>query len=334
MSINVPTGEIRSAGASLSEIAGRMQKLSNRAGALSSAIAGCYMQGGVGSRPAAAASRLQAAASQLRTRADSLTKAAGIYEKAEYVLQIQGEEVAACIKNGYNVSWTDSDVIRAAIAAGTVAIAAGAVLGEAAVGGETPDSPVSLKGTTYAEWDVEKGNVGVGAKGSASVSAWKWKEEQRIGNLSGEAEISVGAVKAEGKAAFTLVTDGEFDPTLKAEVSAEGSVLSGKAEAAYGSDDFNAHVSGKGSVLKGEAKASLNVSKDGLAGEAKVGGAVLSGKATGGFTLWGVKFDLSVQGEVLSAGAEAEFGVKKNEFMLGGKLSFVAGLGLKLKVSW
>ena len=177
MSINVPTGEIRSAGASLSEIAGRMQKLSNRAGALSSAIAGCYMQGGVGSRPAAAASRLQAAASQLRTRADSLTKAAGIYEKAENELLQRGYQVAAAIGGSYSAVWAQNTFLQQ-LPEGAVCKAPSTWDKVKSIGkkvfktGGAVVSIVGAAGATVASWTVAAATGGIAVGGAALVSVY------------------------------------------------------------------------------------------------------------------------------------------------------------------
>jgi hypothetical protein len=184
------------------------------------------------------------------------------------------------------------------------------------------------------EWDISKGNAGAGAKAEATGYIAKGEANGSWGYLDGSAEASfvTGGTSAEAK--FTLFDDGKFDPNVSAEVAASASVLNGEAEAKFGTEDYNVHVAGEGDVLTAEAKANFELGADGVGAEAEVGAAVAKGEVSGGFTLFGIKVDLTAEGEVLGVGAGASFHVEEDSFELGGKLSFLAGLGLNLKISW
>lgn len=352
MSMYIPTSEINKAGLNLSDIASKMHQLSTRASSINSAISGCYMQGGVGWRAGNAASQMQSIANHAQVKGENLCTAADIYERKEADLYSRSCSVANNIQNGYNVSWASSPEMQCVLGAGTVAT--GTVATESAlkkyIGNDLKtsgsvkswDTKAGTVDVLYgkagiensANWDVKKGNVGVGVKASASGSAVHIENEGRAGIVKGGYEASVGTVKAEGKATLNVISSGEFNPKLEVSAKAEAQGVSGKLEGSLGSDDLNVHLKGEGTVGKAEAEAKIALSKDGIGGKAEVGAAVFSGKATGGVNIFGLKIDASIKGEALSVGAGAEFGVSDSSFEIGGKLSFLAGLGLKIKVSW
>ena len=112
MAMEIPTGAIRSAGNNLDDLSRRMQQLSSKASSISNAISGCYMQGGVGGRPAAAASRIRNTALEAGRRAESLRQAANIYADTESRLSGVGRAAAGTIKAGYNVGWAARSAIK------------------------------------------------------------------------------------------------------------------------------------------------------------------------------------------------------------------------------
>lgn len=352
MSMYIPTGEINTTGLKLSDIASKMQKLSTRASSINSSISHCYMQGGVGWRAGNAATQMQSIANHAQTKGENLCTAASIYEKKEADLYSRSCAVASNIQSGYNVSWVNQPGMQCVLSTG--AVATGAVAGESAlkkyIGNDLKtsgsvkswDTKAGSVDVLYgkagiensANWDIKKGNVGVGVKASASGSALHIENEGRVGIVKGGYEASVGTVKAEGKATLNVYSSGEFNPKLEASAKAEAQGVSGKLEGSLGTDDLNVHLKGEGTVGKAEAEAKIAISKDGVGGKAEAGAAVFSGKATVGFKILGLKIDASIKGEALSVGAGAEFGVSDSSFEVGGKLSFLAGLGLKIKVSW
>lgn len=113
MSMTIPTNEIRTTGEQLTAIAEKMLKLVAQAEAISAAISRCYMQGGVGNRAGAAASRMRVASLNLSQKGINLRSAAGIYEKTEEELVLQGSVVADSIKSGRSVAWETLPAIQA-----------------------------------------------------------------------------------------------------------------------------------------------------------------------------------------------------------------------------
>lgn len=352
MPMYIPTSEISKAGLNLSDLASKMQLLSNRADSINSSISNCYMQGGVGWRTGNAASQMRSIANHARTKGENLCVAAGIYEKKEADLYGRSCRVASTIKNGYNVSWASNPAIQCVL--GTTAAATEAVASESAlkkfIGNDLKTSGTVKSWDTSvgtinflsgkagfensADWNVKKGNIGVGVKGTASASLFQNENEGRVGIAKGGYEVKVGTAEAEGKATLNVISSGEFNPKLEASAKVEAQGISGKIEGSLGSDDLNIHLKGQGTVGKAEAEAKIAISKDGIGGKAEVGAAALSGKATVGFNILGLKIDASIKGEAGAIGAGAEFGVSDQSFEIGGKLSFLAGLGLKIKVSW
>lgn len=115
MSMYIPTGQINKAGLNLSDIASKMQQLSNRASSINSSISRCYMQGGVGWRAGSAASQMGSLAIQARTKGQNLCTAASIYEKMETDLSARSCSVASTIQNGFNVFWADIGAVKSVL---------------------------------------------------------------------------------------------------------------------------------------------------------------------------------------------------------------------------
>ena len=238
-----------------------------------------------------------------------------------------------------------SGVPASTAVAGGVAFGLGAILtnkfkGSTAV--TTTTTPVGTVSLGYAEakisnsanWDIKKGDAGLSSKASVGVGAAKLENKGSSGIASGGYEVDVATVSAESEATLNLMHNGEFNPQIGLGVKAEAKGVSGSLNGQLGSDDFGAHAKVDGVVGKAEAEAKFAVSKDGISGKAEVGAAALSGKGTVGLNIFGLKIDATVKGELGAVGAGAEFGVNDNSFEVGGKLSFLAGLGLKIKVSW
>ena len=185
-----------------------------------------------------------------------------------------------------------------------------------------------------ANWDFENREVGV--SGTVGIEGYVGKGEVsgESGIFSGtlEGTLLEGSAGAEAKAA--LFSDGQFDPELSLTAKAEATGISGSAEGQIGNDDNNVHGTVEGAVGTASAEATGMIGMDGVGAHVEAGAAVFQGEVEGGFSIFGVNFDASIEGEALSVGAEADFGVTKDEIEVGGKLSFLAGLGLNLKISW
>lgn len=186
----------------------------------------------------------------------------------------------------------------------------------------------------FADWDLDKGMAGAGVKGEVEGYLGKVETEGEWGWLSGGAALAVGTAAVSGEAGAYLFRDGKLDPSLRLKAGAEVKGISGEAKAQFGSDDYNVHISGEGSVGYANAEAGCALGRDGISAKAEVGAAAVKGEVQGGFTLFGIKIDVAAEGSALSVGAGAEFNATSNSFELGGKLAFLAGLGLKIKVSW
>ncbi len=185
-----------------------------------------------------------------------------------------------------------------------------------------------------AEWDLDKGNIGISTKASAKGGLAKLSGDVSYGLASTSGEIEVGTIEGSVKSTFSFMKDGELDPQFEVGVKAAAEGISAEIEQQFGTDDFNLHKKAEGVVGVAEAEAKAAISKDGITAKAEVGAAALQGEVTGGITVFGINIDVSAKGEVAAIGAGAEFNASEDSFELGGKLAFLAGLGLKVKVSW
>lgn len=190
------------------------------------------------------------------------------------------------------------------------------------------------KPSGFADWDFEKGRVGAGIEAGIEGYVAKGEVRSQIGLLSSTAQVTALTAGVQGEAKAVLFDKGKFDPKLKVGVNAEATALKGSVEKQFGTDDFNIHSGAEGKVGTAKAEATAFIGKEGVGAKAEAGAAVFKGEVKSGFSLFGINVDFSVEGEALSVGAKAEFGVKEGEIKLGGKLSFLAGLGLNLKISW
>ena len=121
MAMIIPTDEIRRAGEGLSELSDRMSRLASRADQLNSAIAGCFMQGGVGGRAGTAAGRMRSQARAASQRGEVLRMAADLYEIKEEQLNGQSRLAAGKIGRGLDVVWMTGGLMAAVLASGGVA---------------------------------------------------------------------------------------------------------------------------------------------------------------------------------------------------------------------
>lgn len=185
-----------------------------------------------------------------------------------------------------------------------------------------------------ASWDIDKGNVGVGTKASIKGGLAEVSGDASYGILSIEGEVAVGVASAEAKGNITLMHSGKFDPSIDIGAKAKAEFLTGEVEGQIGIDDLNVHAKAEGAVGVAEAEAKGSISSDGVSGKVEVGAAALQGEVSGGIKIFGIRIDASVEGELAAVGASAEFNMEKDSVELGGKLAFLAGLGLKIKVSW
>ena len=156
-------------------------------------------------------------------------------------------------------------------------------------------------------------------------------------------EGSLVNASVDGAIGLSLFSNGTFEPSVYANVSAKANVAEGKVSSQFGTNEFNYHTEAKGSVLGAKAEAGVQAGKImnedgtykyGVSAKAGAEAYVAEGSVSGGFTLFGIKFDASVSGKAGGAGAsiggEATTSSAEGEIGLGLGL----GLGLKVKVDW
>ena len=209
--------------------------------------------------------------------------------------------------------------------------------------GEYHIGHVKASGKIGSEWDTEKGNMKAEASGMAGVSAIDGKISVNTGPLKGMLEGSLVNASVDGAIGLSLFSNGTFEPSVYANVSAKANVAEGKVSSQFVTNEFNYHTEAKGSVLGAKAEAGVQAGKImnedgtykyGVSAKAGAEAYVAEGSVSGGFTLFGIKFDASVSGKAGGAGAsiggEATTSSAEGEIGLGLGL----GLGLKVKVDW
>ncbi|MBQ2904664.1 MAG: hypothetical protein IJE48_09730 [Clostridia bacterium] len=198
-----------------------------------------------------------------------------------------------------------------------------------------------------ANWDLNKGNVGVEGNIKAEVHLASGELEANVGYLNGKIEGKVGSAEAKGSLEASLWKDGKFAPSIGVEGKASANVAEGGIEASFGSDNYNVHSSAEGSVLGAEAEASAKAGvitykdKDGTiktkyGAEAKVGAEayLAQGEVKTGFTLFGIEFNASVEGKVGGGGAAAGGEVTSGGIGASLDLGLGVGVGVDVSVDW
>lgn len=152
--------------------------------------------------------------------------------------------------------------------------------------------------------------------------------------LKTSAKISLGHAQISADAKASLFQNGKIQPNLQFTAALSGALLQGSAFARIGNDYVNAsgEVNVGVGVVSANAKAVIN--KDEIALKADVGVAAVKGQAKGVISIFGFTITATGTGELGAIGAGAEFSSKKGEFEVGGKASFLAGLGFKIKVNY
>lgn len=192
--------------------------------------------------------------------------------------------------------------------------------------------------------ELDLKSFGLSSEASASGGVAKGEMEGRFGEYHGKlkGEFLTGAVKGETK--LTFFDDGMFNPSLRAGVKAEGSVLKGSAEWGRGDDQFGNYTKASGDVLHAEAGAEAGIGylgkdKDGkprygVMAKASAMASVAQGKISRGITLFGVDIDVGVKGYAGAVGAEVGGGITTSgaKVDLSGALDL--GLGLEISVDW
>ncbi len=181
--------------------------------------------------------------------------------------------------------------------------------------------------------------------GEAHIASGKVKGN--IGALSGDLGVNVGQVKAEGSAGITLYKNGELAPQISLKGEVKGAVVTGKINAALGTDNTDIHGSANGSLVTGSLKGDLGIGKVtykddegniktgyGVSAEVKAEGYLAEGTAKGGFSILGIKVDIGISGKAGGAGGSVGWHAVKGS--VGGSVSAGVGLGIGLdfNIDW
>lgn len=202
----------------------------------------------------------------------------------------------------------------------------------------------SVDFTAETVWDVENGEAGVELGAEAEGHLAQGKLNVSYGYMNSSVTGTVGSVAATGVIGASLFKDGKFTPAIQAEVSVEGSVLSGEIENRIGTEDNNIHAKASGELLGAEAEAGVAIGKitvDGDDGNSKTAYGVKAeagaeaylaeGEVSGGFTIFGIKIDAALEGKAGGAGVSA--GGSISTAGVSGKIGAGLGLGAGLEIS-
>lgn len=156
----------------------------------------------------------------------------------------------------------------------------------------------------------------------------------RMKYVNGDVDLKVGQASISADAKGVLYQDGKFDPALilSGSIAMHGAIATGHVGVGTTKIHIDGDVSGSVGAIEAEGKAIID--KDEVTLKANVGIAALKGKAQGSISIFGLKISLVGSGEVGAFGAGAEFSSKSGEFEVGAKLSLIAGIGFKIKVSY
>ena len=184
------------------------------------------------------------------------------------------------------------------------------------------------------EWDPDKGEIGITAKGKVSGSVWEGDAEASLGLGTVSAGIGALTGAVSGEAEFGLMKNGKFDPSLNLGAKAEGSVLKGEVKGQIGNDDVNGYAKAEGELLGGEAKAGVKFSSEGVKAEAGAEVYLAKGEVKGGFEIFGIKIETEVEGKIGAIGAKVGGEIEDTSVEAEIGASLLGGAGIKVKIDW
>lgn len=168
----------------------------------------------------------------------------------------------------------------------------------------------------------------------AGFHAFRFQANKKMKYMQSKADLKVGSANISGDAKLLLFQNGKFNPALSMAANVNAVLAEAKGSLRIGNDYINAQ--GEASVGVGVVRAGAKavINKEELTLKAEVGAAAVKGKVSGSFSLFGMKITATASGELASVGAGAQFSSKSKEIEFGGKLSFIAGLGFKIKINF
>ncbi|MBQ4528363.1 MAG: hypothetical protein II998_09855 [Clostridia bacterium] len=193
------------------------------------------------------------------------------------------------------------------------------------------------------------------AEGEAHLYQGSISGDYTYGNFDGE--LNVGNAAAQGEVGFSIFNeDGEIDPSLYANASAEVSVLEGSFNGQLGGENANIFLDAEGKLLAAEASAEAGVGKFtstdehgntvteyGVKAEFEAEAYIAEGTVSTGFNFMGIEIDVDLTGKAggigVAGGAEATTGGFEGNIGLGLGLGLEIGLdidwsGFELKWPW
>lgn len=181
--------------------------------------------------------------------------------------------------------------------------------------------------------DYLKNGVCFGVFGSVHALDMGLSKHMKYMDMSGN--LRLGNLEASADAKFQLYNeDDQIDPSVDITAKAIACLGEVNAKAGLGGSIFHvdAEATGRVGTAKAEGEAVINKEQVTLKGE--VGLAALQGDVKGTFSFLGMKITLTGSGELGAVGVGAEFSSKSGEVEFGGKASFLAGVGLKVKIEY
>ncbi|MEG1619715.1 MAG: hypothetical protein RR335_09180 [Eubacterium sp.] len=180
--------------------------------------------------------------------------------------------------------------------------------------------------------DWKKGDVYTSMSGNVNIYGMQGETRIKQGLLEAGVMATVGSIAASGNIKASLMENGRLNPRFSGNVLAEAKGVSVKSDMRYGNKDINGYLNTETVVGYAQASANGSIGIDGVKAGASVGAALVRGETKTGFEVFGIKVELATEAELLGAGASAQFELSDQSIEFGGKLSFIAGLGLRMKI--
>lgn len=182
-------------------------------------------------------------------------------------------------------------------------------------------------------WSEDKGLYGE-IKGNAEIAGLKGSVSYKDDYLSaGVSAAFLSAGAGAGLKIGGLDKDGNYN-FISGNAEAKASVLSGEANAQFGTEDFNLHAKATGSLVGAEANAKFSVGSNGIKAGAGAEAYLAKGEVKGGFTLFGIKIDTKLEGKAGAVGAKGSFEATNTSLNIGAGVSAILGVGVDINIDW
>lgn len=181
--------------------------------------------------------------------------------------------------------------------------------------------------------DYLKNGICFGVFGSVHVLDMGISKYMKYMDMSGN--LRFGNLEASADAKFQLYNeDDKIDPSIDIKAKAIACIGEVNAKVGLGSSLLRVDAEANGRVGVAKAEGEAVISKEEVTFKGELGLAALQGDVKGTFSFFGMKITLTGSGELGAIGVGAEFSSKSGEVEFGGKASFLAGVGLKVKIEY